>query len=318
MVLPGDERIGNTISLEFAEMTGGEPTGLLVIDKPSGITSRAAVNCVLRWFRHGARLGHAGTLDPLASGVLVICVGPATRLVEYIQRMDKEYVTDLVLGAISNTDDAIGDVVPIARAEPPGRPTLELELHSLVGVHEQVPPAFSAIRVQGQRAHRLARQGKALSLTPRSVRVDSIDLLDYDYPNLRLRIRCGKGTYIRSLARDLGQLLGCGAYVRTLRRLRIGPFTEDSAIPLENQRPLGLTLLPLEWAVAGLPVVQLDVMQSGRLCQGQSIRLETAQHAGLNDECEVGVFVSERCCAVGRWQPVSSTLIPIKVLWRPQ
>jgi tRNA pseudouridine55 synthase len=318
MVLPAGEPNGNTMSLEFAEVTQDKPTGLLVIDKPSGITSRVAVNCVQRWFRRGTRVGHAGTLDPLASGVLVICVGPATRLVEYVQRMDKHYVADFGLGAVSSTDDANGEVVPVTGVEPPTSATVEAELRSLVGVHDQVPPDFSAIHVRGKRAHQLARQGKTMFLTPRPVRVDVIDLLNYDYPNLRLNIRCGKGTYIRSLARDLGQRLGCGAYVRTLRRLEVGPFTADLAMPLENQRPASLTLLPLEWAVAGLPVVFIDTDQARRLCQGQNIRLETAQHPVSHGDGDVAVYSNERCCAVGRWQSTTATLIPVKVLLREQ
>src|SRR5688572_19173855 len=196
--------------------------GLLVLDKPAGLTSREGVDRALRWFPRGTRVGHTGTLDPLATGVLVLCVGVATRLTEYVQAMGKTYFTTVRLGARSDTDDADGTVTPVEGARPPGREELERCLGGFVGEIEQVPPAYSAAKVSGARAYDLARRGREVSLAARRVRVDGIDLLRYDYPEADLEVRCGKGTYVRSLARDLGERLGCGGLVQVLRRTRVG------------------------------------------------------------------------------------------------
>src|SRR5690349_8551537 len=214
-------------------MTSPEFHGLLVLDKPLGVTSRAAVDRALRWFPRGTRLGHTGTLDPLATGVLVLCVGHATRLTEYVQAMGKAYTADVVLGARSATDDAEGPITPATVKRPPDRVAVNAGLAQFVGAVEQVPPAFSAAKVTGQRAYDLARRGGAVDLTPRTVRIDRIDVLEFDYPRLRLEVLCGKGTYIRSLARDLGDRLGCGAYLGGLRRTRVGPFTPADAALLD-------------------------------------------------------------------------------------
>src|SRR5262249_45363855 len=160
----------------------------------------------------GTRLGHTGTLDPLATGVLVLCVGSATRLADYVQRMSKTYRSLFRLGARSDTDDADGAVTPVAGAAAPEPAALEACLRQFVGTIEQVPPAYSAAKVTGQRAYDLARRGREVSLQARAVQVHGIEVLRYDYPELEVEVRCGKGTYIRALARDLGARLGCGAY----------------------------------------------------------------------------------------------------------
>ena len=192
--------------------------GLLVLDKPGGMTSREALDRALSWFPRGTRAGHTGTLDPLATGVLVLCLGSATRLAEYVQDMGKTYRAGVRLGARSDTDDADGAVMPVAGAAAPDRAALEAALRGFLGEIEQVPPAFSAAKVAGRRAYDLARRGQDVALEARRVRVHGIDVLAYDYPRLEVEVRCGKGTYIRSLARDLGERLGCGGYVETLRR----------------------------------------------------------------------------------------------------
>src|SRR5262249_14807566 len=176
-------------------MKSSPPHGLLVIDKPGGITSRDAVDRALRWFPRGTRVGHTGTLDPLATGVLVLCVGSATRLTEYVQQMGKTYRTTVRLGARSDTDDADGTVTPVVGAVAPTREQLDACLQGFLGEFEQVPPAFSAAKVTGQRAYDLARKGQEVTLQPRKVRVDGIDVLRYDYPEADLEVRCGKGTY---------------------------------------------------------------------------------------------------------------------------
>ncbi|HET6573288.1 MAG TPA: tRNA pseudouridine(55) synthase TruB [Fimbriiglobus sp.] len=217
--------------------------GLLVIDKPGGLTSRAAVNRVQRWFPKGTKVGHTGTLDPLATGVLVVCVGAATKLADVIQGMGKSYRSRFRLGARSDTDDADGTIAPVPGATPPTTEEVRAALETFVGLIEQRPPNYSALKLGGRRAHDLARRGKEVSLAPRTVRVDAVRLLGYDWPFVDVEVDSGKGTYIRSIARDLGQKLGCGGLVETLRRTRVGPFTAEQGVgvdvsPEEGRRKL--------------------------------------------------------------------------------
>ena len=208
--------------------------GFLVIDKPSGMTSRDVVNRIQQRLPRRHKIGHAGTLDPLATGVLVIAVGKATRLIQFIQDFDKQYRTRIHLGATSTTDDADGDITARSDSTIPTQAEIEAVLQELVGVFDQRPPAYSAILINGQRAYDLARKGRQLDLEARPVRVEAIRILAYDYPKLDLEIDCGKGTYIRSIARDLGEQLGCGAYVETLQRSAIGHFDCAAAHKLDD------------------------------------------------------------------------------------
>jgi tRNA pseudouridine55 synthase len=295
--------------------------GLLVLDKPSGITSRDAVNRAQRWFPRGTRLGHTGTLDPLATGILVLCVGEATRLAEYVQRMTKTYRTRLLLGARSDTDDADGMIRPVDGATPPEVGRVAHVLGGFVGDIEQVPPAYSAAKVTGRRAYKLARCGQALSLAARRVSVHAIDLLSYVYPALELEVRCGKGTYIRSLARDLGERLGCGALVETLRRTRVGPFDVADALGLERDVATARRrLLPVAAALSDLPRVTVTRAQAGFLRHGQGITLD---QASLPTQLPTGpVEVAVYCdhgtlAAVGLLVPESGLLRPEKVLAAP-
>jgi tRNA pseudouridine55 synthase len=286
--------------------------GLLVLDKPGGMTSRAALDRALRWFPRGTRIGHTGTLDPLATGVLVLCLGNATRLAEYVQRMGKTYRTGLLLGARSDTDDADGTVTPVADAAAPDGPAVLACLASFVGSVEQVPPAFSAAKVTGRRAYDLARQGREVTLQPRTVQIHSIDVLRYAYPHLELEVRCGKGTYIRSLARDLGERLSCGGLVATLRRMSVGPFVAEEAVTMEADAETARSrVLPIEMAVSELPRVTLRAAEVKRLCQGQWLRWD----GNLAEEMEVAVFDErDRLAAVATFDPLRRTLSPAKVL----
>jgi tRNA pseudouridine55 synthase len=286
--------------------------GLLVLDKPAGITSRDAVDQALRWFGRRTRMGHTGTLDPFATGALVLCLGSATRLTEYVQQMAKTYQSVFVLGATSDTDDIDGTVTPVAGAADPGRDALAAVLAELVGTIEQVPPAYSAAKVAGRRAYDLARHGGDVDLRPRRVQVHRIDLLRYEYPEAEVEVRCGKGTYIRSLARDAGRALGCGAYVRELRRTRIGPFTAESAMRLDADRDTARAhLLPAALALVDLPRVVVGSEDAARLRCGQAIVLPAAE-AGQTGE--VGVFdEAGAVVAVGRVD-ARGELRPVKVL----
>jgi tRNA pseudouridine55 synthase len=247
--------------------------GLLVIDKPGGMTSRDVVNRVQRWFPRRTKIGHTGTLDPLATGVLVVCVGAATRLADFVQAMGKTYRSRFRLGATSTTDDADGEVTPNLAAVPPIREQIEAAIPAFLGTVEQVPPAFSALKLGGERAHDLARQGKDVRLAARPVRIDAIRVLGYEWPYLDVEIDCGKGTYIRSIARDLGAKLGCGGMVETLRRTRIGPFTAEQGIGLDvAPEEARAKLLPLSAAVAGMLQVRIGPDDVRRFRNGQTVR----------------------------------------------
>ena len=244
--------------------------GLLVLDKPGGLTSRDAVNAVQHWFPRKTKIGHTGTLDPLATGVLVVCVGHATRLAEFVQAMSKTYRSTFVLGAKSDTDDAIGTITPNPAANPLDRELIQQVLASFVGAIDQIPPAYSAAKVAGKRAYDLARRGAEVELNPRRVSVYGIDVLAFAWPRLEVEVRCGKGTYIRSLARDLGEKLGCGGYVEALRRTHVGPVTTDSAVTLDlPMDAIRERLRPMSEAVAELPRVDVDAETAGRLRHGQ-------------------------------------------------
>jgi tRNA pseudouridine55 synthase len=262
--------------------------GLLVIDKPTGFTSREIVNRAQRWFPPRTRMGHTGTLDPLATGVLVLCIGAATRLTEYVQHMSKIYRAGISLGATSDTDDAAGQVTPMPNAKIPTDAEVMQAIAGFIGTFDQVPPAYSAAKVTGQRAYDLARKGKDVVLSPRPVTIYAIDAVRFAYPHLDLVVRCGKGTYIRSLARDLGERLGCGGYITSLRRTEVGCFKEADALPL-NVEPLRAqqSLLPLSYAVSELPRITLDKLSATRLLQGQHLvspMISTATEVAVFDD----------------------------------
>jgi tRNA pseudouridine55 synthase len=260
----------------LARMTIPMFHGLLVLDKPVGITSRAALDRIAGLFPRSTRIGHTGTLDPLATGVLVLCIGSATRLAEYVQDMAKTYQTTLVLGARSDTDDAEGPIMQVSGADAPDWTAVERALECFLGDIDQVPPAFSAAKVTGRRAYALARKGCEVVLPPRRVHIAALEVLDYAFPRLCLEIHCGKGTYIRSLARDLGEQLGCGAYVDTLRRTRVGPFTTSNAIALEADAETARAhLMPVSAAVSELPRLTLTPDEAVSIRHGKAIPLSS-------------------------------------------
>jgi tRNA pseudouridine55 synthase len=226
--------------------------GLLLIDKPSGITSHDAVNRVRRAL--GVRkVGHAGTLDPSATGLLLMGVGRATRLLRFLGELPKEYEGTGVLGVETTTLDAEGDVVresPVDVAEN----DLHDAMQSFVGDIEQVPPAYSAVKVGGEKLYRAARRGQSVEAPPRHVQVSEFDLTRFALPRFDFRVRCSGGTYVRSLVADVGAGLGSGAHLERLRRTAIGPFTVQEASPPDEPTPL----LPVERAVEHLPAVTLQ------------------------------------------------------------
>ncbi len=214
-----------------ASASGTALAGVLVVDKPIGITSMDAVAAVRRR-AGGARTGHAGTLDPLASGVLVMGLGSATRDLARFMGTEKRYRTVVDLSAFTSTDDREGQRVEVA-ASAPDEAVLRRALDRLTGEIMQRPPAHSAVNVGGTRSYKRARRGDASRPPPRPVVVGAIEIVRYEWPEVELEIRCGKGTYIRSLARDLGEALGSGGHCVHLRRTAVGPFTDLEAVPLD-------------------------------------------------------------------------------------
>ncbi len=246
--------------------------GVLSLNKPIGVTSRDVVDRVSRPLRK-VKVGHAGTLDPLASGVLVVCVGAATRLIEYVQRMPKTYTATILLGATSDTLDADGTVTERLDPPVPSEEAIREALGLQVGTILQMPPQFSALKVQGKRAYDLAREGKAVELAARPVEVYRVDLRAYAWPRLEIEVECGSGTYIRSIARDVGEALGCGGLIEVLTRTKIGPFRIEEALDpdtLTKETIPGL-LRPAVEALAALPQVVIDESALSRILKGQAI-----------------------------------------------
>jgi tRNA pseudouridine55 synthase len=252
--------------------------GLLNINKPIGITSRDAVNRVAELVRP-AKAGHAGTLDPLASGVLVVCIGPATRLIEYVQRLPKSYIATFTLGQESPTGDLEGPITTHEDAPQPSHAELAAAAAKFVGEIDQIPPAFSAIKVGGRRSYRMARQGKLVALAPRKVIVHRMEILQYAYPEVELAIDCGSGTYIRALGRDLAKALGTVAVMSALVRTAIGHFSLDDAMAFDSMasQSIGERVLPATAAVAMLPQITLDEIELRDVLAGKTIGRSAVQ-----------------------------------------
>ena len=208
--------------------------GIINLNKSAGISSARAVSIVKRQLPRGVKIGHAGTLDPFATGVLLLLIGKATRFCERLMDQAKEYEAVVKFGATTPTDDPESAEVPFDEVVEVGREQVEAALKSFQGDILQRPPAFSAMKVGGRRAYDLARRGDDVKLAARTVKVYRIDLLHFQWPFARLRIECGRGTYIRALARDLGEALGCGGYLTELARTRVGQFSLFNSVTLEQ------------------------------------------------------------------------------------
>lgn len=253
-------------------------SGILNIDKPLGQTSFDVVRRVRRGTGE-RKVGHAGTLDPAATGVLLICLGQAVRVSEYLMDLSKVYRAAIRFGVSTDTYDSEGRVVATVATDMVSEAGLRQALERFVGIIQQVPPAYSAIKVGGRPAYKLARKGEAPALPPRLVEIYRIDLLDFAGPVAELEIECGKGTYIRSLAQDIGQEMGCGAYLESLARTRVGPFTLESAIgdeELEQALAGGswqTLLLPIDYGLVGLPAVTLQIEDEQDVRHGQPVHL---------------------------------------------
>lgn len=271
--------------------TGEAVSGWVIVDKPAGPTSSDVVNRVRRLF-NARKAGHAGTLDPLATGILPVALGEATKTVPFIIDAAKGYRFTIRFGIQTATDDAEGEI--IARSDVrPAAAAIEAALPAFKGPIEQVPPAFSAIRIDGERAYARARAGEAVEMQSRSVTIHEIRLLGLpDADHAELEILCSKGTYVRSLARDLARALGTVGHVSALRRTRHGPFGEAVAIPLDKLGALGhiapapglgAHLLPLETALDDIPALAVSGEDAARLKQGQGFCCAGATHPSFPD-----------------------------------
>lgn len=280
--------------------------GILNIDKPGGITSHDVVNRI-RALSGVRRVGHAGTLDPLATGVLLLCVGRATRLVEYLVGQRKCYEATVRLGQTTNTYDTEGEVVAERPYHHITRNALATALEQFRGTIQQRPPIYSAIKKEGQPLYKLARQGIEVDVPLRTVTLYELELLVWDLPQVDLRVACSSGTYIRSLAHDLGEALGCGGHLAALRRTAIGSFNDQEAVPLAtlSRENLPDYLQKSDTAVAHLPCLHLPAEEAWRLRQGQRIQRQPDHPPAdlarvYNPACQ---FIGIVKAVEAQWQP---------------
>lgn len=264
------------------------------------------VAAVRRLLPRGEKVGHAGTLDPFAEGVLVLCVGAATRLAEHVQRQTKSYRAEILLGGVSSTDDITGDIEPTPDPNWPPESAMREALARFVGRISQVPPSHSAVHVNGERAYRLARAGKELSLPARDVEIYAIKLIRYEPPLLAVDVTCGTGTYIRSLARDIGRQLGIGGYCSRLCRTAVGTFRLEESVSPERL-DLSRDLLDVRLGLAHLPQVTVQEAEAVRLRRGMRIELSPLVSQG-----EVAVF-GPGGGLVAIAATIGSSLRPVKV-----
>ena len=268
---------------------GRDISGWLPVDKPPGPTSTAVVNKV-RWALDAKKAGHAGTLDPAASGLLAVALGEATKTIPYVTDASKAYEFTIRFGQATDTDDAEGKVIATSDARPDDD-AIRAALPMFEGDIEQLPPAYSAIKIDGERAYDRARAGKDVQVAPRPVHIESLKLVDRpDSDHAMLEMVCGKGAYVRAVARDLGHALGTEAHVVKLRRTWSGPFDADHAIPLDRIEELARTaeldelILPLETGLANLPQVQATDEAVTRIRNGNPGMVITSD-AGYGEKC---------------------------------
>ncbi len=286
-------------------------SGVLVIDKPIGLTSHDVVQII----RRGTgirRAGHTGTLDPRASGVLVVLIGPAVRLSEYVSASDKRYQATIRLGSSTDTYDAEGVVTKsTVSVEDITEEHFNEVLQEFVGEIEQVPPPFSAVKVKGKKAYEMAREGEEIDLTPRKIHVYSLEVLEWALPEVVIDVYCSSGTYVRSLANDLGNRLGCGAHLVGLRRTKSGRFTLRDAVPLRrlqesfNAGDWYRYLIPAAEALADWPMVELNADEVELVRHGHRVPAESGASGWARGVSQQGDLVALLECDVetAEWQP---------------
>jgi tRNA pseudouridine55 synthase len=301
--------------------------GLLLADKGPGVTSFQVVAHLRRLLRV-PKVGHGGTLDPMATGLLPILLGAATKLTGYLQGQDKEYLATVRLGVATDTLDATGRVTDERPVPPLAAEAVRGVMQRFVGEIDQVPPMYSALHAGGRRLHELARAGIAVERAPRRVRVHAFELLECAPPRLRVRVSCGSGTYVRSLASDLGEALGCGGHVEALTRISIGSLRLEDAVPWASIQggdaaALAMHVLPADRAVGHLPAVALSPEASRRLIHGQPVpSSEVAELAppAPGSVARVGphrIYAGPTFLGVGEWSPAGLRILRLLHADRP-
>lgn len=296
-------------------------SGFLNIRKPSGVSSFDAIKIVLREILAGrkpekrVKIGHAGTLDPLADGVLVAAVNQATKLISCVQNQKKTYVATFQLGVESDSEDIETELYPVENAKIPTQAEIENILPEFLGTILQRPPIYSAVHVDGKKAYKLARKGREIEIPPREIFIQSLKLLRYEYPTLVMEIRCGSGTYIRSLGRDIARRLGTGAVMSALTRTAVGVFHIEDALeirPNDSPEPLSRPhclefLRPLSDAVAGMPKVVYSARERELLSNGIPVRLSAKRRA------EIQAQIQQETGEVPQTGLVSQTTLPSQI-----
>ena len=290
-------------------------SGILLIDKPEGLSSFDVVRRVRRVLKE-RKIGHLGTLDPFATGLLPLCLGAATKLAPYLMPGAKTYRATLKLGVATDTQDLTGRVISQTEAWPEAAQVYQ-EAAGFVGEIEQVPPMHSALHYQGERLYRLARRGETVDLPPRPVTIYRLEVEEVDLPRVTITVRCSQGTYIRTLAADLGAVLGCGAHLTALRRLEVGPFKVEDALSLaaleETAAEARLTrIIPLTACLPGMRQVRVGPEAAGKLRRGQAVAWPDE---GLQPEELVQVLAAGELLAVARvrCQEERVVLAPVRV-----
>lgn len=292
--------------------------GILIIDKPAGITSHDVVSQVRRLLDEG-RVGHAGTLDPLATGVLVLGIGKGTRLLEYLTGQEKRYRGTIRLGVTTNTYDAEGEIVEQVEGPWPARSTVEEALTHFRGDIDQYPPVYSAIKQGGEPLYEKARRGEDVNVEPRVVTIHALTVLAYDPPTLVIDATCSKGTYIRSLAHDIGQALDVGAHLTDLRRLSSGPFTLDDAVTLDTLANAATEggveefMLPLGAGLDDFPRLDMDANTARRLAYGQFVEGPAMDGLACAMLDERLVAITEYDESRRRWRPRKVFMDPTSI-----
>lgn len=263
---------------------GRQIDGIFLLDKPKGLSSNQALQRVKRIY-DANKAGHTGSLDVPASGLLPICLGEATKFSSFLLNADKTYIVEARLGVNTTTGDAAGDVIQERRTIGIAKEKLKTICSGFTGEIEQIPPMFSALKHNGKRLHQLAYQGIEVERQPRRITIYEIELLSLEQASFKLKVKCSKGTYIRTLIQDIGEKIGCGAHVLTLRRLHSGPFNEQQMITIDSLEDianresdrLDKLLLPVDAAVEDLTKIKLDSVQSQAIRYGQAISVKTCE-----------------------------------------
>jgi len=273
--------------------------GFLGINKPPAMTSRSVVNVVQRLVKPH-KVGHAGTLDPLATGVLLVAVGKATRLMQHVHTLPKTYRGTFQLGMRSDTEDIEGEIQTVEKARQPSRDERQAVVEEGQGTQSQQPPAFSALKIKGQRAYSIARQGKAVKLDPREITIHRIELQEYNFPFFTVDVQCSTGTYIRSLGRDIGDRLECGAIMTELERTAIGSLTVEQCSELDfvdRQSVQQASRNPLE-LLDNVETMAVTTAQIGELGFGREIELDAQQYGRLESHEVFAVNAQGRLVAI--------------------